>query len=261
MTSTLSFTERATLSQSAILARLLRLMDEKKTNLALSVDVTQAQHLLDLAEMLGPHLCVLKTHIDIVEDFTPTLIDDLVKLAERHQFLLFEDRKFADIGNTVMHQYQGGIYRIADWAHITNAHIIPGPGIIQGLRQVGMPLGRGLLLIAELSSAGHFMDESDRENALQLAKANSDYVMGFVTQRALSGDPKWINFTPGVQLETGKDAFGQQYITPELAIETNGADVIIVGRGIIKANDPFAAAQIYRERGFQAYQRRCRRAA
>ena len=51
-------------------------------------------------------------------------------------------------------QYRDGVYRIASWSHLVNAHLVPGPGIIDGLKTVGAPLRRGLLLLAEMSSKG-----------------------------------------------------------------------------------------------------------
>lgn len=88
-------------------ARLLRLMEKKQSNLCLSADVNSSKELLQLADTLGPSICVLKTHIDILDDFTQEVVKELSVLAARHEFLIFEDRKFADIGNTVKHQYKG----------------------------------------------------------------------------------------------------------------------------------------------------------
>jgi len=255
----LSYTERSSLCLSTLGRHLLQLLDDKQTNLALSADVTHAEKLLEIADNLGPEICILKTHIDIISDFSPELTKNLRKLAEKHRFLIFEDRKFADIGNTVKLQYGGGMYHIADWAELVNAHCLPGPGIVKGIAEVGRKKNRGLILLAEMSSAGHLMDEAYVANTLQMAESHADFVIGFITQHALSDDAHWINFTPGVKLNAGSDSLGQQYITPEIAINKHGADIIIVGRGILEAPDSLAEAQKYRKKGWECYLKRCQR--
>ena len=252
----LSYSDRIAYSQNAVAAELLQLMSEKETNLALSADVHTKAELLALAETLGPEICVLKTHIDIIEDFDEDLVTQLTHLSQQHGFLIFEDRKFADIGNTVKQQYAGGIYHIAQWAHMINAHTVSGPGIITGLREVGLPQGRALLLLAEMSTAGNLAVNTYTQASCDMAKAHADFVMGFIARRRLVEDPGMLYMTPGIQLAEGKDVHGQQYITPFSAIFEAQTDIIIVGRGIISAPDPLATATHYRQQGWKAYEQR-----
>ena len=248
-----TYKERADLCTNPTAKKLLNLMEEKKTNLAVAFDIASGKQLLDLLDKIGSEICVAKMHIDVIEDFSQELIDKLVELKEKHNFLIFEDRKFADIGNTVQMQYEKGIYHIVNWADITNAHSVPGPGIIDGLKEIGLPKGRGLLLLAEMSSEGNLATGEYTKKTLDMAQNNSDFVIGFITMKKLLDDPKFINFTPGVKLAGGGDKLGQQYNTPENVIGKQGSDVIIVGRGIYEADDPVAEAKKYKEAGWKAY--------
>ncbi|KAF9514153.1 hypothetical protein BS47DRAFT_1343495 [Hydnum rufescens UP504] len=196
-----------------------------------------------------------QTHIDIVEDFDQDLIDQLVALSQKHDFLIFEDRKFADIGNTVILQYSRGVHRISSWSHITNAHLVPGPSIISGLASVGLPLGRGLLLLAEMSSEGTLAAGAYTQAALDMARTARDFVIGFIAMQrfdppppSYSGPPEdWLILTPGVGLDV---------------IKERGCDIIIVGRGIYgrgngSPSDVIARqAERYRMEGWVAYEER-----
>lgn len=249
----LTYSERIPQCKNAFAKKLLALLDNKQSNLALSADVIYSEELLSLADTLGPEICILKTHIDILSDFTPRVTKDLKKLAQKHQFFIFEDRKFADIGHTVELQYEGGIYHIADWADIINAHSLPGPSLIRGLMEKQTAKPRGLLLIAEMSSEENFADPIYAQRTLELAEQFPEYVMGFISQRKLNDDDHWIYMTPGVQMKEGRDHLGQQYISPQKAIGENASDIIIVGRGITETKNPVEEAKKYRKAGWNAY--------
>lgn len=405
---TAPFAARAEHAQHPLTAYLLRLMDLKASNLCVSADVSSARELLTLADKLGPSIVVFKTHHDIISgwDFNPQTGTGarLAALARKHGFLIFEDRKIGDIGNTAQLQYTSGSARIIEWAHIVNVNMIPGAPVVKALAEAaarwrerypyevktsvsvgtpkadsfdeddedggsskssnngnnnisntningtapatagdpsadgspsrrrssgGMqglrghadgrkssivsittvtqsyepaasprtgknlgdglgdelfpgieeaPMERGLLILAQMSSAGNLMDARYTDACVQAAREHRGFVMGFVSQQGLNAQPDdaFIHMTPGCQLppadadEQGNgngngapmgDGKGQQYNTPQRLIEGAGVDVVIVGRGIIKAGNPQSEAERYRREAWRAYLSRIHRQA
>lgn len=100
----LPFSVRADLPNTPPLTSyLLHLISIKRSPLCVSADVHTTSALLRLAEEVGDYICVLKTHADIIDDFSERTIKGLNEISRRKQFLLFEDRKFGDIGSMFAH--------------------------------------------------------------------------------------------------------------------------------------------------------------
>jgi uridine monophosphate synthetase len=143
--------------------------------------------------------------------------------------------------------------------------ILSMDGAAELLRLGEVPFLRSILLLAEMSSAGHLMTPEYQKQTVNIARNHRDFVMGFIAQRSLNSEPddNFITMTPGCQLpppgQEGKklgDDLGQQYNTPHKLIFEQGCDIIIVGRGIVRAADQKAEAERYRQAAWSAYEER-----
>ncbi|KAG5324498.1 UMPS synthase, partial [Acromyrmex heyeri] len=254
----LSYSKRAKLTTNPLASKLLELMESKQTNLCLAADLTKMDAILELANVAGPHIAVLKTHVDIIEDFNENFIFRLKELARQHRFLLMEDRKFGDIGNTVSLQYRHGFYKIAEWADLITVHPISGASVIDALKKSldNITEPRGIFLVAEMSCKGALTTGDYLKNAVLMADEASDLVVGFVCQSNLSAQPGLLQLTPGVKLAKSVDGLGQQYNDPQSVINA-GADLAVVGRGITEARNGYLKATLeYKKELWNAYEER-----
>ena len=237
---------------------------EKQTLVVLAADLETIAELVQLINQVGPHIAALKTHVDMVEDYSKEAWGDVVQATHGHELLLFEDRKFADIGRVSQTQ-MGGVYDIRSWADIVTAHRVSGPDIVDGIAAGWDEVQRigGIFLLAQMSSRGNLLTESYTDETISTG-ASSPHVMGYIgngsspdevsSLREKVGEGKMI-WTPGVNLSAEEGILGQRYGHPSDAIKA-GSDAVIVGSGIHKSDDPVAAAKAYADATWSALKTR-----
>ncbi len=246
------FEQRMPALQNEAARRLFNIIESKSSNLALALDAPDAPTLLNWAEQLSPMACMLKIHADMIPDWTPDTAHSLRDLADQHQCLLFEDRKFADIGSTNRRQFTESPLNIHQWADIVSVHVLAGLESVQALAEV-LTDQQGLLLLSDMSCAGHLMNTDYQTACRHMAQTCTAQVMGLISQRGWPEAPEFLTCTPGVHLNAQPGDWGQRYRTPEHAILTDRCDVIIVGNGITSDPQPKEAARRFQEAAWQAW--------
>lgn len=252
----MNFLDRSNKAKNAVALKLFKLMSEKQSTLCLAADYTKSQDIVDLANLAGPHIAALKIHVDIIEDFDKNFVNKIKDLASKHNFLIMEDRKFADIGQVVSFQYSKGIYNIAQWADMITVHPVPGKGVIDGIKDglKAISEDRGVFIVAQMSSEGA-LTTGDYINSAVSDFKDSDLIAGYVCQKNIYTDPGLIQLTPGVQLLKSTDGLGQQYNLPQDVVNS-GADLVVVGRGVTKAENKLEAVLEYKKVLWEAYENR-----
>jgi uridine monophosphate synthetase len=216
-------------------ARLQRIMKIKNTKIILSCDVTTMEKLAYFAELCGPYICILKVHTDIIENFSVDLMLYIRKLAETHNFLIMEDRKFGDIGYTLNKQLTG-FFKYTEWCDLVTAY----PYIGQAGLDVFARYNIGVFLLAELSiNEGQILPYKE---LFEKEENRPHPICGTIGQNHTG----YLQATPGIHLDKLGDNSNQCYNSPEKA-KKKGADLFIIGRAIYTAKDPFEAMRRYHE--------------
>ncbi len=249
---------------SPMARRYMETAASKQSLVCLAADRNTMAGLMALIDAVADHVVALKTHVDLVDDWSPEAWATFCQRAEAADMLVFEDRKFADIGK-ISRSQMAGQYNIRAWADLVTAHLISGPDIVDGLQAGWGDVERrgGVLLLAQMSSRGNLLTPDYTDEVVASGRQH-DGVFGFIgngsrpeelaTLRAKAGDGKMI-WTPGVNLAVGDGAMGQRYGDPTEAVLA-GSDCIIVGSGIHQADDPSAAARAYAEASWRGLMQR-----
>lgn len=228
---------------------IVKLIFEKKTNVALSLDVSDKKEFLTILKHVAPHICLLKTHINTINDFDIKFIEEIIKIQNEHKFYILEDGKFSDIGNTFKKQLTEGVFKVNKWANSITAHGIAGDSIINTYKSINNDiLNKGIIFVAQMSNKGNLITE-DYTNSIIDMCYNNKIITGFVTQKKISDD-SYLYFTPGVSIQNTNDNIDQQYRTPKDAIIKDNCDVIIVGRGIYSYHNYIEKAIEYKLRSY-----------
>ncbi|CAB3398892.1 unnamed protein product [Caenorhabditis bovis] len=248
--------ERADLCSSALNKRLIGMMRKKLSNLCLAVDYTTSDEILQMAERAGPFVVAIKIHADAIIDFSESFVEKLTKLSKDLEFLVLEDRKFADTANTTKLQLLG-LQKIATWADLVTVHAVQGDESIAPLFRQFVENAeyrlKGVLLIAQLSCKGALTGISGyTEEAVRIAEENRDTVAGFIAQTRISAFSDLLNWTPGVNLDAATDKAGQQWRGIDEAVEIQQNDIIIVGRGVTAAQEPVQQLKRYRKLAWES---------
>ncbi|NIO19772.1 MAG: hypothetical protein GTN76_03275, partial [Candidatus Aenigmarchaeota archaeon] len=149
---------------------------------------------------------------------------------------------------------------------------ISGPGIIEGLYEGAKPFiergeDRGLIMLAQMTPEGNLFTPEYTESTIKMSDSHPEFVVGFIgtgsqpdklkNELASKANPRFIIATPGIRFGKTEGDLRQRYAGPENAVYS-GSDLLIVGGGIYKAENPLKAAKEYREVGWDAYQQRQR---
>jgi len=220
-----------------------------------ALDFPEPEMALDFSRRLEPSLCRVKVGFELFTLSGPDIVLKLQALG----FDVFLDLKFHDIPTTVARACTAAA-NMGVW--MMNVHALGGRPMLQAAREAidrasKRPLLIGVTVLtshsqAELAEIGVETDIEDEvaRLAMLVKQAGLDGVVCSAREathlRETCG-PSFCLVTPGIRPSGSEQNDQTRIVTPKDAVQC-GADFLVVGRPISRANDPLAVLQgIHRE--------------
>lgn len=250
-----SYEERMEKTENKLLRKLFKIMIEKKSNLCVAVNLKSIDETLKFIDQIGNHVCMIKVQINRYGLNKLDFVKQLFDKKKKYNFILFEDAKLGDTPETVAEYYQGG--ELVKYFDMITVH--PNELAILALQKIVFDAElpedepRGLFGLCEFSYER--LDITEKRIRFNKVVRHSGFCCGIIAQSINVHDPyKIIRASPGVHLSRTGDGQGQKWSHPSKVI-ASGADIVIVGRGIVSApsEELLATTILYKEACWQAY--------
>lgn len=209
----------------------LKIIIGKKTNICLALDIPEWDRFFDVLEKIASRICMVKIHLDIMKNTTPEHLNQLRRLAEMEEFMIWEDRKFCDIGNTNRMQLE----RLLEMELIDFVSVNP----CGGLKSLEPFFDRiGIFVLAEMSSENNLINMEYTSRCLELVNKNNSKISGIINQtiKKRNINSNVLSITPGISIYSKNDGIGQKYRTTQQL--ENMPDILVVGRAIYNNSLP-----------------------
>lgn len=230
-------------------AGMLEIMNMRAADLAVALDVPSATHLEPLLTRLPPALRWYKVGLELFCAAGPTVIESL----RNNDKSVFLDLKLHDIPRTVQRAVQAAVRH---GAGLLTIHAGGGRAMIQAAVEAARGTGSGttrIIAVTALTSlsdtdlqetgvTGHMPDHVSRLATLAIESGADGLVCSPLEVnglRKLLGPVPYL-VTPGIR--GGGEATGDQKRTASARdAVARGSDLLVVGRPILEAPDPYQA--------------------
>lgn len=228
-----------------------------KEKLIIALDVSDAKQALSIVDMLGDYAGVFKVGFELFVSSGPKVVEDIHKKGRK----VFLDLKFHDIPNTVS---KAAVAAARLGVYMFNVHTSGGVEMMKRCRDsvesvcikesLPKPKIIGVTALTSLDNeilknelcVTHSVKTHVKHLASLAHKAGLDGVVASPHEISMIKQhcgKEFLVITPGIRPSWTPPDDQKRTATPKEAMR-NGADYIVMGRGILKQEDPIKALEL-----------------